>query len=115
MSYWTDKWENHKTENDLKKHKEKKILLILLLVIFIAILGVLAYLATKNRWFEKGSRSGNGQQDSSRSSVAPVFPSAVFAEDEESLSTVEYFPRDIPDYSGFDTVIISDVLDERLP
>lgn len=108
MSYWTDKWDNHKTENDLKKHKEKKILLILLLAIFIAISGVLAYLATKNRWFEKGSRSGTGQPDSSRSSVAPNFPSAVFSEDEESFGTVECFPRDIPDYSGFDTVIISD-------
>lgn len=108
MSYWTDRWDNHKTENDLKKHKEKRILLILLLTVFIVVLGILAYLATKNRWFEKGAGSRTVQPDSSGSEVAPDFPFAVFSEDEESLSTVECFPRDIPDYLGFDTVIISD-------
>ena len=82
--------------------KEKRIRIILILI-FLASLGILAYYATTNHWFERGTIV-----DGSDSGSSSGFPEVIFSDDEESESNVAAFPRDVPEYSGQDTVVISD-------
>ena len=106
MSYWTDKWENHTSRDSLKKSKEKKTLLILFLCLIIGILICLALLATKYRWFEK-SKGLFFSEDSFKRVDAPGFPVIQYTNDEPSKSTVSSFPDAIPDYEGWDTVVLN--------
>lgn len=71
-------------------------------IIVIAVLGTAAFFATKYKWFE------SGQGDISRDIEIPVFPTVNYSDDEPSRSVVDTFPDDIPEYSGYDTVVLDD-------